>query len=43
MQYGAVAGSATSPPQLPLIPGSHLLALLDESGRKVDQVRFTVR
>ena len=29
--------------QLPLLPGSHLLALHDEGGRKVDQVRFTVR
>lgn len=40
---GAGVGSASAPPQLPLIPGSHLLALLDESGRKIDQVRFTVR
>jgi penicillin-binding protein 1C len=40
---GAWVGSAKSPLQLPLVPGSHLLALLDESGRKVDQVRFTVR
>ncbi len=40
---GRPIGDATSTPQLPLIPGSHLLALLDESGRKVDQVRFTVR
>jgi penicillin-binding protein 1C len=29
--------------QLPLLPGSHLLALHEEGGRKVDQVRFTVR
>lgn len=29
--------------QLPMLPGSHLLALHDEGGRKVDQVRFTVR
>lgn len=33
------AGSA----QLPMIPGSHLLALVDAGGRKVDQVRYTVR
>lgn len=36
-------GNVSSAPQLPLIPGSHLLALLDESGRKIDQVRFTVK
>ena len=30
-------------PQIPLLPGSHLLSLLDESGRTVDRVRFTVR
>ncbi|MEJ6012019.1 penicillin-binding protein 1C [Novosphingobium aquae] len=29
--------------QLPMLPGSHLLALHDEGGKKVDQVRFTVR
>ncbi|MCC6926855.1 penicillin-binding protein 1C [Novosphingobium sp.] len=29
--------------QVPLIPGSHLLTLLDASGKMVDQVRFTVR
>jgi penicillin-binding protein 1C len=29
--------------QLPLFPGSHLLALLDQSGKSVDQIRFTVR
>lgn len=40
---GRPIGDAASSPQLPLIPGSHLLALFDESGRKVDQVRFTVR
>ena len=34
---------ATGAPQLPLIKGSHLLALLDESGRTVDRVRFSVR
>ncbi len=32
-----------SGPQLPLIPGSHLLALVDAGGRIVDQVRFSVR
>ncbi len=40
---GRPMGSAQGAVQLPLIPGSHLLALLDESGRRVDQVRFTVR
>lgn len=40
---GRAIGDVASSPQLPLIPGSHLLALLDESGRKIDQVRFTVR
>lgn len=40
---GRAIGDVVSSPQLPLIPGSHLLALLDESGRKIDQVRFTVR
>ena len=34
---------ATGSPQMPLIQGSHLLALLDASGRKLDQVRFSVR
>ena len=37
--FAAAAGS----PQMPLIRGSHLLALLDESGRTVDRVRFSVR
>jgi penicillin-binding protein 1C len=35
--------SANSQSQIPLIPGSYLLALLDASGRAIDQVRFTVR
>ncbi len=39
---GRPFGPARSGAQLPLIPGSHLLTLLDESGRAVDQVRFTV-
>ena len=30
-------------PQVPLAPGSHLLALLDPGGKVIDQVRFTVR
>jgi penicillin-binding protein 1C len=30
-------------PQIPLLPGSHLLSLRDESGRTIDRVRFTVR
>jgi penicillin-binding protein 1C len=34
---------AENSPQIPLQPGSHLLSLLDESGRTVDRVRFTVR
>jgi penicillin-binding protein 1C len=29
--------------QLPLLRGSHLLALVDAGGRTIDQVRFTVR
>jgi len=40
---GRVIGSAHDGAQLALIPGSHLLALLDESGRPLDKVRFTVR
>jgi penicillin-binding protein 1C len=40
---GRAFADAKGTPQLPMIPGSHLLALLDESGRVVDQVRFTVR
>ncbi len=40
---GRPMGAAQDAVQLPLIPGSHLLALLDERGRRVDQVRFTVR
>ncbi|MBB6124449.1 penicillin-binding protein 1C [Sphingobium subterraneum] len=40
---GRGIGDVSSAPQLPLFPGSHLLALLDESGRRIDQVRFTVR
>ena len=30
-------------PQVPLAPGSHLLALLGPGGKVIDQVRFTVR
>ncbi len=30
-------------PQVPLAPGSHLLALVDPAGKPVDQVRYTVR
>ena len=40
---GRAFARAPNMPQLPMIPGSHLLALLDESGRTVDQVRFTVK
>ncbi len=40
---GRPLGIAQDGAQLPLIPGSHLLALADESGRAVDTVRFTVR
>ncbi len=36
-------GEAAARPQLPPLRGSHLLALLDPSGRTIDQVRFTVR
>lgn len=28
---------------LPLLPGSHLLALVDANGKELDKVRFTVR
>jgi penicillin-binding protein 1C len=34
---------ASAMPQLPLVPGSHLLALVDAARRPLDQVRFTVR
>ncbi|MBO9575429.1 MAG: penicillin-binding protein 1C [Sphingobium sp.] len=40
---GRRMGEADGGVQLPLIPGSHLLALLDESGQPIDRVRFTVR
>ena len=40
---GHPVGAATDGAQLALIPGSHLLALLDEGGEPVDRVRFTVR
>ena len=30
-------------PQVPLAPGSHLLALVDPAGKAIDQIRFTVR
>jgi penicillin-binding protein 1C len=40
---GRALGEARDGAQLPLVPGSHLLALADESGRTVDKVRFTVR
>jgi penicillin-binding protein 1C len=36
-------GSADDRPVLPTIPGAHRLALVDASGRVVDQVLFTVR
>jgi penicillin-binding protein 1C len=36
-------GSAEARPVLPTIPGAHRLALVDASGRVVDQVLFTVR
>jgi penicillin-binding protein 1C len=36
-------GSAADNPQLLTGPGKHMLALVDASGRIVDQVRFTVR
>ena len=34
---------AQGSPQMPLIKGSHLLALTDETGRVMDRVRFSVR
>ena len=40
---GKPFAAATDSPQMPLIKGSHLLALTDESGRVVDRVRFSVR
>ena len=40
---GRTIGPAQDGAQLALIPGSHLLALLDESGQPLDKVRFTVR
>jgi penicillin-binding protein 1C len=36
-------GSAEDHPVLPTIPGAHRLALVDVSGRVIDQVLFTVR
>lgn len=43
MLDGRLLGDAQSGVQIPLRPGSHLLALVDPAGRKIDQVRFTVR
>ena len=40
---GRALAQADGTPQIPLLPGSHLLSLLDESGRAIDRVRFTVR
>ena len=40
---GKPFAAAVGSPQMPLIRGSHLLALFDESGRTVDRVRFSVR
>ncbi|MGD9810652.1 MAG: penicillin-binding protein 1C [Sphingobium sp.] len=40
---GRPMGAVQDGIELSLIPGSHLLVLLDESGRAVDRVRFTVR
>ncbi len=40
---GRPFAAASGRPQLPLAPGSHLLSLLDASGKTIDQVRFTVR
>jgi penicillin-binding protein 1C len=36
-------GPAEAKPQLMMIPGSHLLALVDSAGKQIDQVRFTMR
>jgi penicillin-binding protein 1C len=40
---GRAFADAQGTPQLPLLPGSHLLSLLDASGQTVDRVRCTVR
>lgn len=40
---GQPLGPARPGLQLPLIPGSHLLALRSADGRMLDQIRFTVR
>jgi penicillin-binding protein 1C len=40
---GRVFASADGNPQVPLVPGSHLLTLLGPGGEKLDQVRFTIR
>jgi penicillin-binding protein 1C len=40
---GKAFASAMGTPQIPLVPGTHLLTLVDPSGREIDKVRFTVR
>ena len=36
-------GDAAASTQLPVVPGTHLLSMVDAGGRVVDQARFTVR
>ena len=36
-------GPAASGMQIPLIPGAHVMALIEPGGRQLDHVRFTVR
>lgn len=36
-------GPANAKPQLVMVSGSHLLALVDSGGKRIDQVRFTMR
>jgi penicillin-binding protein 1C len=38
-----ILGAADSAPMVLAAPGTHRLALLDPSGRAVDQIRFTMR
>ncbi len=40
---GQDLGPAASGVQVPLIPGAHILTLIDPGGRALDRVRFTVR
>ena len=40
---GRALGPARAGVQMPLVPGAHILMLLDPGGRTLDRVRFTVR